>query len=60
MSNVADSKVQKVTGHRTMKMTEHYTHFDTRQFNEVRNVQAELLALPDTAEKKQDKKKATA
>ncbi|MDR0323569.1 MAG: tyrosine-type recombinase/integrase, partial [Treponema sp.] len=56
MSNVADSKVQKVTGHRTMKMTEHYTHFDTRQFNEVRNVQAELLALPDIAGKPESKK----
>jgi integrase len=58
MSNVADSKVQKVTGHRSMKMTEHYTHFDTRQFNEVRNVQAELLALPDTASNIPEKKKA--
>jgi integrase len=43
MSNVADSKVQKITGHRTMKMTEHYTHFDTRQFTEIRDVQAGLL-----------------
>ena len=38
MSNVADSKVQSVTGHRTMKMTEYYTHFDTRQFTEIRDV----------------------
>jgi integrase len=43
MSNVADSKVQKITGHKTMRMTEHYTHFDTRQFTEIRDVQAELL-----------------
>jgi integrase len=43
MSDIADSKVQSVTGHLTLKMTEHYTHFDTRQFAEVRNVQAELL-----------------
>ena len=43
MSNVADSKVQTVTGHRSNRMTEHYTHFDTRQFTEVRAVQAELL-----------------
>ena len=47
MSNVTDSKVQKVTGHLTMKMTEHYTHFDTRQFTEVRNVQAELLTYDE-------------
>ena len=45
MSNVADSKVQKVTGHLTMKMTEKYTHFDTRQFTEVMDVQTELLAF---------------
>ena len=43
MSNVVDSKVQKVTGHRSQRMTEHYTHFDTRQFTEVRDVQAKLL-----------------
>ena len=43
MSNVADSKVQSVTGHRSMRMTEHYTHFDTRKFTEIRDVQAELL-----------------
>ena len=45
MSNVADSKVQSVTGHRSMRMTEHYTHFDTRQFTEIRDVQSELLAF---------------
>jgi hypothetical protein len=26
-------------------MTEHYTHFDTRQFTEIRDVQAELLTF---------------
>jgi len=59
MSNVADSKVQSVTGHRTMKMTEHYTHFDTRQFTEIRDVQAELLASPkiDKPVKKETLKK---
>ena len=45
MSNVSDSKVQSVTGHRSMRMTEHYTHFDTRQFTEVKDVQAELLSF---------------
>jgi hypothetical protein len=47
MNNIADSKVQSVTGHRSMKMTDHYTHYDTRLFNEVRTVQAELLAIPE-------------
>lgn len=49
MANVADSKVQKLTGHRSMKMTEHYTHFDTREFTEVRKVQGGLLPAPKTA-----------
>jgi integrase len=57
MSNVADSKVQSVTGHRSAKMTDHYTHFDTRQFTEVRNVQAELLALPDNSLAKPEREK---
>jgi len=43
MSDVSDSKVQSVTGHRSMQMTNHYTHFDTRQFTEVRDVQTNLL-----------------
>ena len=51
MSNVADSKVRSITGHRSKKMTEHYTHFDTRQFTEVRDVQAELLAFKQATNK---------
>ncbi|MCL1813203.1 MAG: site-specific integrase [Treponema sp.] len=43
MSGVADSKVQSVTGHLSKKMTEHYTHFDTRKFTEIRDAQTELL-----------------
>jgi integrase len=53
LSDVADSKVQSVTGHRSMKMTDHYTHFDTRQFNEIRDVQETLL----TDETGKDEKK---
>ena len=50
MNNIADSKVQKVTGHKTKKMMELYTHFDTKQFTEVRDVQTNLLACnqPET------------
>jgi integrase len=44
MNDVADAKVQSVTGHLTKKQVEHYTHFDTRQFAEVREVQTTLLA----------------
>ncbi|MCL2176085.1 MAG: tyrosine-type recombinase/integrase [Treponema sp.] len=43
MSNIADSKVQSITGHRSINMTNHYTHFDTRKFGEVRDVQQSLL-----------------
>jgi integrase len=43
MGNVTDAKVQSVTGHLTRKETEHYTHFDTRQFTEIREVQTKLL-----------------
>jgi integrase len=43
MGNVTDAKVQSVTGHLTKKETDHYTHFDTRQFTEIREVQTKLL-----------------
>jgi integrase len=43
MNNVTDAKVQSVTGHKSKKMTDHYTHFDTRQFTEIRDVQTKLL-----------------
>ncbi|GHV92365.1 hypothetical protein AGMMS50268_28680 [Spirochaetia bacterium] len=50
MCNIADSKVQRVTGHKTVEMTEHYTHFDTRAFTDVREVQAKLLNEPEAAQ----------
>ena len=46
MANVALSKVQSVTGHKSDRMTEWYTHFDSRDFAEVRDVQ-EALLLPE-------------
>jgi integrase len=36
-------KVQAVTGHKSVGMTEHYTHFDPMDFGEVPKVQEELL-----------------
>jgi integrase len=48
MANVALSKVQSVTGHKSDRMTEWYTHFDSKDFAEVRGVQESLL-LPETA-----------
>jgi hypothetical protein len=48
MANVALSKVQSVTGHKSDRMTEWYTHFDAKEFAEVRGVQ-EALLLPDNS-----------
>jgi integrase len=48
LANVADSKLQRITGHKSIKMTEHYTHFNGREFTEVREVQDKLLAEPGT------------
>ena len=48
MANVALSKVQSVTGHKSDRMTEWYTHFDAKDFAEVRGVQ-EALLLPENA-----------
>jgi integrase len=59
MANVALSKVQSVTGHKSDRMTEWYTHYDAKEFSEVRNVQ-ETLLLPDRKTKtvpKQTKEK---
>ena len=43
-SNVSIKKVQNVTGHKSLKMTDRYTHFDNTQFTEVVAVQNNLLA----------------
>jgi integrase len=44
MANVSTLKVQKVTGHKSLYMTMHYTHFDSREFTEVLDVQNNLFA----------------
>jgi hypothetical protein len=36
-------KVQAVTGHKSERMTEWYTHFDPSEFGEVPKIQAKLL-----------------
>jgi integrase/recombinase XerD len=43
MANVSTLKVQKVTGHKSLSMTKHYAHFDSREFSEVLDVQNNLL-----------------
>jgi integrase len=59
MKNIADSKVQSVTGHLTKKQVEHYTHFDTRQFTEVRDAQTALLTAGEGKRKKKAAKAKT-
>ena len=48
MANVSTLKVQKVTGHKTLAMTRHYAHFDSREFVEVLDVQNKLLRTGNT------------
>jgi integrase len=43
MANVSTLKVQKVTGHKSLDMTRHYAHFDSREFTEVLDVQNSLI-----------------
>jgi integrase len=51
MANVNTLKVQKVTGHKSIGMTRHYAHFDSREFTEVLDVQNSLLPPAPDAEK---------
>jgi integrase len=48
MANVSTLKVQKVTGHKSLSMTRHYTHFDSRDFTEVLDVQNNLIGYNDS------------
>jgi hypothetical protein len=45
MANVSDSKVQSVTGHKSLEMTDRYTHFNAKEFVEVRDVQENLFKV---------------
>jgi integrase len=58
MADLADSKVMSVIGHLDKKSSEHYTHFDTTQFTEVRNAQTRLLSgpTPETPETESKKR----
>ena len=46
-------QVQAVTGHRSVRMTEHYTHFDPEEFGQVPQAQAALLRGTGEAETEQ-------
>jgi integrase len=65
VAGVSVSKVQSVTGHKSDRMTEWYSHFDPKEFTDVREAQ-EALLQPDTKkaagtkQTKQTPKKQTA
>jgi integrase len=49
MGNVSDKKARDVAGHASMKMNDHYTHLNTREFDDVRDVQNNLAIIkPET------------
>ncbi len=41
---VPDSKLQRITGHHTQKMTEHYTHYKIKDFKDVMQIQEEIFS----------------
>lgn len=43
---VADAKVREITGHRSLRMSERYTHFRAEDFAEVVDLQTKLLEAP--------------
>jgi integrase len=43
MADVADGKVNAVAGHKSQKMNDRYTHFNTKEFTEVRKVQETIF-----------------
>jgi integrase len=49
LANIADSKVQSVTGHQTQSMTEKYTHYKTAELSEIRRVQEDLFVVDGAA-----------
>lgn len=46
--NISDGKLQKLTGHKTLAMTEHYTHFKADDFQDVKEIQEKILQMPKT------------
>lgn len=45
-NNIADSKLQKLTGHKSDKMTDNYTHFKHSDFSDVSKIQTKILPFP--------------
>ena len=39
-------ELQKLTGHKSQAMTDHYTHFKADDFKNVQKIQAKILQMP--------------
>ncbi len=52
---IQDSKVQMVTGHSSVEMTDHYTHFDLSDLKEIQDAQLDLL-VPDSQQEINEQK----
>jgi integrase len=46
MSDISDKKAKDVAGHSSAFMSDHYTHLDSREFEDVRKAQKSMLAAP--------------
>ena len=42
---IHDSKLRQLTGHRTLEMTEHYTHFKIEDFHDVLKIQEDYFGI---------------
>ncbi len=45
-NNISDGKLQQLTGHKSLAMTERYTHFRVDDFQDVKKIQAKILQMP--------------
>ena len=45
-NNISDGKLQKMTGHKSLEMTDRYTHFKADDFQDVKKIQAKILQMP--------------
>lgn len=41
--NIPEDKLRKITGHKSEKMSDHYTHYDMDSFEDVRQEQNKLF-----------------
>ncbi|RDG33216.1 hypothetical protein DV872_06015 [Oceanispirochaeta sp. M1] len=42
-NNITDSKLQKMTGHKSAQMTDYYTHYEIEDLKEIAEIQAKIV-----------------